>query len=286
MQSARILLAVVCLWAGGCWHRSGPEVVVYAALDRPFSEPVLDQFTSDTGVRVLASYDGESTKTVGLTSRIMAERARPRCDLFWNNEILNTLRLQQQGLLDVYTSPQAQHYPREFVSPDGHWHGFAARVRVLIVNTDKLPRDQWPTSIRDLIDPKYKGQVGIAKPLFGTTATHAACLFDAWGDEGAEEFFLRLKGNAKVLSGNKQVAQAVARGELLFGLTDTDDAYMEKSTLGCAGRNHLPRSGRQSDGCAVHSQHVGDHQRRSPPPASAEARGLSALRQRRRSTRR
>lgn len=232
MREALVIFAILLLSLGGCWNRSGPEVVVYAALDRPFSEPALEQFTEETGIRVLASYDTESTKTVGLTSRIMAERARPRCDLFWNNEILNTLRLQEQGLLDVYTSPQAEHYPREFVSPHGHWHGFAARVRVLIVNTDKLPRDEWPTSIRDLIDPKYKGQIGIAKPLFGTTATHAACLFDAWGDEGAKEFFLRLKDNAKVLSGNKQVAAAVARGELLFGLTDTDDAFMEKSKPG------------------------------------------------------
>ena len=37
----------------------------------------------------------------------------------------------------------------QFISPDGHWHGFAARVRVLIVNTQKLPKSEWPTSIRD-----------------------------------------------------------------------------------------------------------------------------------------
>ena len=29
---------------------------------------------------------------------IIAEANRPRCDLFWNNEILNTIRLKEKGL--------------------------------------------------------------------------------------------------------------------------------------------------------------------------------------------
>ena len=66
----------------------------------------------------------------------------------------------------------------------------------------------------------------MAKPLFGTTATHAACLFAAWGDGKAGAFFDRLKANeVKILSGNQQVAEAVSTGEIDFGITDTDDAY-------------------------------------------------------------
>ncbi len=68
----------------------------------------------------------------------------------------------------------------------------------------------------------------IAKPLFGTTATHAACLFAAWGDAKAKEYFTDLKANGvQVLSGNKQVATAVGSGQAAFGLTDTDDAMGE-----------------------------------------------------------
>ena len=64
-----------------------------------------------------------------------------------------------------------------------------------------------PGGIKDLLDPKWKGKIGIAKPLFGTTATHAACLFAAWGDEKAKQYFRDLKANGvQVLSGNKQVA--------------------------------------------------------------------------------
>ena len=225
-------LACVCVALSGCWFPKENEVVVYVALDREFSEPILQQYEETSGVNVLASYDVESTKSVGLTNQIMIERSRPRCDLFWNNEILNTLRLEKQGLLDVYHSPEGDSYPEQFVSPAGHWHGFAARVRVLVVNTDKVAPDEMPTSIHDLVDPKWEGQVAVAKPLAGTTATHAACLFAAWGEEQASDFFSRLKQNATILSGNKQVAQSVARGEFAFGLTDTDDAFIEKHVNG------------------------------------------------------
>ncbi|MEM1110254.1 MAG: extracellular solute-binding protein, partial [Planctomycetota bacterium] len=112
-------------------------------------------------------------------------------------------------------------------SADGAWHGFAARARVLIVNTNIVPEARRPDSINDLVDPQWYDRVGVAKPLFGTTATHAACLFSTWGDEQAKNFFVRLKKNARIMAGNKQVAQAVAAGQLSFGLTDTDDAIIE-----------------------------------------------------------
>jgi len=212
----------------GCWSSATPEVVVYTALDSEFSEPIFAEFTAKTGMSVRPKFDTESTKTVGLAEEILAERDRPRCDLFWNNEILNTLRLAKRGLLEAYHPPIAERYPAAFRSPEGLWHGFAARARVLIVNTDMVPEDQRPGSILDLADPKWRGQAAMAKPLFGTTASHAACLFSVWGEERAKDFFRRVKANeVQILSGNKQVALSVAAGRAAFGMTDTDDAIIE-----------------------------------------------------------
>jgi iron(III) transport system substrate-binding protein len=233
-EPVRAKQALLTAWLGlllltsGCWSPAPQEVVVYSALDREFSESILQAFEAETGIKVLAKYDIESTKTVGLVNEILQERRRPRCDLFWNNEILHTLRLQRLGRLDAYVSPAARDFPAAYRSPQGDWHGFAARVRVLIVNTRLVPREQRPSSIQDLVDPKWRGRVGIAKPLFGTTATQAAVLFSHWGRERAEAFFRQLKDNAQVLSGNKQVAVSVAQGQLAFGLTDTDDAIVER----------------------------------------------------------
>jgi len=213
---------------GGCGQ--GERVVVYSALDREFSEPVLKRYQARTGVAVDAKYDVESTKSVGLTELLAAESGtgRPRCDLFWNNEILNTLRLKRRGLLRPFRPGNAAGFPEAFKAADGSWYGLAARARILLVNTQTVPEADRPKSLLDLTDPRWKGKVGIAKPLFGTTATHATCLFTVWGREKAEAYFRALKANGvRVLSGNKQVATAVGSGELAVGLTDTDDAVGE-----------------------------------------------------------
>ncbi len=229
MNHFSLALCAALLASSGCGE-AGPKVVVYSALDSAFAEPILEKFERETGIDVQARFDVESTKTVGLTQAIISESqaGNPRCDVFWNNEILNTLRLQKRGILDVYASPADDAFPASFRSPQHTWHGFAARARVLIVNTDVVPPGERPDSILDLTDAKWKGRVGIAKPLFGTTATHAACLFAYWGDERAKDFFRSLKANdVSIESGNKQVAIRVATGQLAFGLTDTDDAIIE-----------------------------------------------------------
>lgn len=222
-----LIPAIACL-LGGCLRTQPQEVVVYAALDKEFSEPLLEQFSRQSGIKVLGKYDVESNKTVGLANEIIANAGRPRGDLFWNNEILHTLRLEKLGLLESYRSPLAEDYPPQFVSPSGTWHGFAARARVLIVNRKLLPDEtQWPRTVAELAEPRWRGNCGMARPLFGTTATQAAVLFARLGPTQATEFFQRVAANVVVEAGNKQVAQHVAQGRYAWGITDTDDAVIE-----------------------------------------------------------
>src|SRR3954466_7920626 len=161
------VLLLVGIFVAGCTSDRRPVVVVYSALDREFAEPVLKDFEKQSGIRALPKYDDESTKTVGLTNAILQEAGRPRCDAFWNNEILNTVRLQEKGLLEAYHSPAGDIYPPMYRAADGTWHGFAARARILIVNTKLVGEGERPKSIYDLLDPKWKGRIGIARPIAG-----------------------------------------------------------------------------------------------------------------------
>ena len=211
----------------GCWRASPHEVVVYTAHDREFSQPIFEDFTAKTGIVVRAKYDTEATKTVGLANALLAEASRPRCDVFWNNESLNTIRLRKQQVFQPYHSPQAEAFPDAYRNRDGYWTGFAARARVFLVNTEHVARVDEPAGIEEMTDARWRGKVGFAKPLFGTTASHATVLFHCWGTEEATAFFEALRDNGVMQAGNKQVAQAVARGRLAWGLTDTDDAMVE-----------------------------------------------------------
>ena len=285
---ARMIALTLVVGCGGVVREAAAQsVVVYSALDREFAEPVLKAYGQQHGVRVLPKFDVESTKTVGLTNLIVVEAARPRCDLFWNNEILNTLRLKERGLLAPFHPSHARDLPETFKAKDGTWYGFAARARILIVNTKLVAEADRPKGIKDLLDPKWKGKIGIAKPLFGTTATHAACLFAAWGDDKAKAFFRDLKANGvHVLSGNKQVALAAGSGEIAIGLTDTDDA-MGEIDAGSPVSIIYPDRAAGRLGHAVHSQHAGDHQgvtpserSRGPGRLPAEPRGRGCTRPR------
>ena len=218
-------LISISLRAGRTADRAD-EVVVYTALDQFYSEPLLKQFEEKTGIRVRSRYDTEATKTTGLFNRMVAERRRPRCDVFWNNEVLRTVALKRLGLLQPYKSPSAADIPDDFKDPEGYWTGFAARARVIVYNTTLLTSRTAPQSVAELAEPKWRKRTAIAYPLFGTTATHGAALFALLGDAKARAYFEALKQNdIQVLDGNAQVAKTVARGELAAGLTDTDDVH-------------------------------------------------------------
>ena len=200
------------------------EVVVYTALDQIFSEPILKGFEEKYHIKVRAVYDVEAVKTVGLVNRLIAEKDRPQCDVFWNNEILRTISLKRKEILAPYQSPSANEIPAQFKDKDGYWSGFAARARVLVVNTNLVDKKDYPSSIEDLSDPRWRGKCAIANPLFGTTSTHVAALFATRGSESATTYLVKILANdVKVADGNAMVRDMTARGEVLFGLTDTDD---------------------------------------------------------------
>lgn len=202
------------------------EVVVYVSVDQIFSEPILKKFEKETSIKVRAVYDTESTKTIGLVNRLIAEKENPKADVFWNSEIIRTILLKKKGILSPYKSPNAKNIPIKFKDPDGYWTGFAARLRIIVVNKDLISPTDYPHSIYDLIDPKWRGVSAFSLPLFGTANTHAIALFELWGVDKAVKFFTQFQNNkVQILDGNSVVRDYVVNGSIKFGFVDTDDAF-------------------------------------------------------------
>lgn len=222
------LIGCAILSATGCGHDASKRVVVYCAHDQEFAESILKQFEKESGLKVDVRWDKEAGKTIVLKEDLIREASAPRCDVHWNNEPLATLYLEQKGILQAYASPSATPYPADCKAKDHTWTAFGARARVVLVNTDKLKKDDFPKTLWNLTEPRFKGQLVMARPLFGTTATQAACLFQSWGAEKASDFYRKLHANGiELVPGNKQVAEGVAKGQYAVGLTDTDDAVAE-----------------------------------------------------------
>jgi len=223
MNRVPTILMLMCL---GCTSRED-RVTVYCAQDREFAEALLADAADHLHGRIETRYDTEANKSVGLFEDLKREAARPRCGVWWNNEILNTIRMRRLGLLEPYASPSAADYPSWTHPEDRTWQAFAARARVLIVHT-RVPLADRPTSLLDLTDIRYRGTVCLARPLFGTSATQAACLAEVMGIDAATAWYDALKANgATIASGNRQVARLVASGAMDIGITDSDDAMQE-----------------------------------------------------------
>jgi iron(III) transport system substrate-binding protein len=226
--SARAVLVMAVAGLVACRsepsQQAGRAVTIYVSTDRVFSEPVLREYEKRTGVRVNPVYDTEETKSTGLANRLIAEKERPQADVFWSNEPVRTLILKSRGVLAPYRSASAEGIPSALMDAEGYWTGFSARIRVIAYNTKLVKAEDAPRSVFDLADPKWRGQVAMADPRFGSTSFHVAALYAMAGDEKMDEFFRRLKANGvRVVDGNSVVRDLVARGEVKVGLTDTDD---------------------------------------------------------------
>src|SRR5262249_14864876 len=104
----------------------------------------------------------------------------------------------------------------------GHWTGFSARARLIVVNRAAKTK---PTGVMAYVDPTKKGKGVIANPLFGTTTAQMAALFTVWGDDRAKQFLAGMKGNqVKLSTSSGESADFVSSGEFEFALVDSDDA--------------------------------------------------------------
>lgn len=238
------LLGLIGLFTASCG--SGDDLVVRISLDQPFSEGLVKEFEKETGLKVRAQYDVEASKTVGHVRAIIEEaKSRPRTDVFWNNEIAQTIRLAELGLLEAYDSPSAKDIPEAFRDPAREWTGFAARARVLIVNTDLVPEDENPAGTMDLMAAEWKGKAGIARPLTGTTLTHATALYQVMGEDWARDFFKKVQatnaaGDLALPDSNGKSMRQVGAGELAWAWTDTDDYHVAESEKGLPVRRVYP----------------------------------------------
>ena len=229
-----LVLAVVAVLGAGLYvlTQDAPDVVVYCALDGFFSEPLLTEFQEESGLKVQWVFDAESVKTVGLTSKLIEEKSNPKCDVFWNNELVNTIRLKNADVLQPYVSSSAADISAAWKDPEGYWTGIAARGRVLILNEEELRKlepdeSKWPSRTEDFLDPKWKGHMVIAKPEAGTTLSHMAVLEAMKGPDFVHRLWEGLRANEiHVATGNAHVMKLVRAGDFAFGWTDTDDCQV------------------------------------------------------------
>lgn len=218
-----ILSLILCVASAARAETPGP-VTIYCSADEAIARPILAEFTKQTGIEVRPLFDTEAGKTTGLVHRLLAEKGRPRADVWWSSEIFGTIQLADAGVLAAYAPESAKDIPSEFRDPSSKWAAFGLRGRVLAYNPEKTSKDKLPKSWAELARPEYKGRVALANPLYGTTRGHMAAMNLLWGEDEFKRYVAGLKANGvRIADGNSQSVMMVARGDVEFGATDTDD---------------------------------------------------------------
>ena len=215
------------LLLASCSGSRTEEVVVYTSVDDLYAKEIFAAFTKETGIRVLPVFDTEESKTLGLVHRLIAEKDHPQADVFWSGDCARSALLKKKGVLEPYRASTADAIGAEWRDPDNAWTGFGARARVIVYNTKAVKEP--PKTIAELADPKWKGKIAVANPLFGTTAAHVAAIAQTRGEDAALKLFAALRANdVRFVGGNSHVRDLVARGDCAAGLTDTDDVWIGK----------------------------------------------------------
>jgi iron(III) transport system substrate-binding protein len=194
------------------------DLVIYSGRTEPLIQPVIDAFKATyPNVNVLLKAGSNSE----LANALIEEQANPQADVFITTELFTVQSLAGQGLFESYLPQGADQLPAEFLGAANAWTGLTRRARVIMYNKDLVSEDELPTSIFDLTDPKWKGQIAAAGSTNGSMQAQIAAMRQLLGEEETEAWLNGLIANeVTFFGGHTDVRTAVGAGEFKLGLVN------------------------------------------------------------------
>ena len=136
---------------------AGEEVNLYSARKEKLIKPLLDQFTTETGIKV----NLVTSKAKILMKRLQSEGRNTPADLLITVDAGNLHAAKQAGLLQPVKSDVLERaIPEHLRDPDGHWFALSARSRVIVYSKERVNPDQL-SSYENLTDSKWKNRICI-----------------------------------------------------------------------------------------------------------------------------
>jgi iron(III) transport system substrate-binding protein len=187
-------------------------------------------------ISVAVRNDDEDT----LDGQIVDEGKRSPADIFFTENSPALEYLQQRGLLSPIDSSTLANTPSKYNSPEGDWVGVSARVSVLIYNPSLIKKSALPTSVLQLANPRYKGQLAFAA---GETDFQpiVTSVLKAYGRPATLKWLNGIKANSTghVYPDNETIADEVNRGAVAFGVVNQYYWYRMQAEIGKSNMRSL-----------------------------------------------
>lgn len=207
------ITAVALLPLVGCGGVDEDALVIYSGRSENLIQPLIEKFESETGQQVEVRY----ADSVDLALRLGEEKETSPADVFISQSPGAMEAVNSDGLLET-VSDEISELGTSIGG--GTSMALSGRQRVVVYNTDEVDEADLPASIFDLTDSKYDGLIGIAPTNASFQDWFTIFRSDA-GEERALEWLTAIvDGGAKTYENNSAITQAVARGDIYFGLTN------------------------------------------------------------------
>jgi len=185
-------------------------VSLYTSMQLPDSLPLTQAFEKKYGVKVsLWRASGEK-----VVQRTLAEARAARFDV----DVVETDGAQMEILyrekqLAPFFSPSLADIPPKIIPAHKHYVPTRLSLYVLVYNTRLVPPGDVPRSYDDLLNPRWKGKLG----LEAADVAWFAAVAKAMGREKGLAYFGKLAANApEIRGGHTLLAELVASGEVLM----------------------------------------------------------------------
>lgn len=203
------LLVLTALLASAC---GGEEeaLTIYAGRSQTLVQPLLEQFSKDTGIAIKVRYGDGTDLALG----ILEEGKSSPADVYLAQDVGALGALKAENRLQALPKAILDRVPAQFRSPEGLWVGLSGRARVVGYNTDRLSKDTMPKTVFDYSKPEWKGRIGIVPRSDGFPEFVTAMRL-VKGDEFTKQWLTDLRANnPKLYPNNLSALNAVANGEI------------------------------------------------------------------------
>ena len=213
---------------GDATAAASQTVTIYSGRSETLVGPLLEQFTTDTGIEVSVRY-GDSAE---LAAQLLEEGEQSPSSVFFAQDAGALGAVSSQGLFAELPAETLSKVPSQYQADDGTWVGVSGRSRVIAYDGQQLSAEQVPDSVFDLTDPQWSGQVGIA-PTNASFQSFVTAMRLTAGDEPTEEWLNGLVANdVQTFEKNGLILDAVDTGQIQLGLINHYYWYEKASEVG------------------------------------------------------
>ena len=221
MKKISLLLSLFIIFSCA---KDSSELTVYTSRQPQLIEPIVEQFTNETGIKVnLLSGNAQE-----LMERIDIEGEDSPADIFMTVDAGVLWQAAERDILAKIDSEILnENIPAHLRDSKNEWFGLSKRARTIVFSSDQFKDNDFST-YEDLADPKWKGKLCLRTSKKVYNRSLIASMIDAYGFDKSKEVVSGWISNlaTEVFSNDTNALKAVSSGQC--GVTIVNTYYLAR----------------------------------------------------------